>query len=147
MAETLQISLVLEVAIRTVRSLKVPRNATFQFLMPSVDYLDGLPGFCAQRVLRDPTVWLGVFAGGFLTVFLMLYRIRGSILVGIFLVAIISWPRNTAVTYFPHTDSGDDLFAFFKQVVAFRPLRKVGLAIDVSFRVFTILPLDAESVR
>ncbi len=70
--------------------------------MPSVDYLDGLPGFCAQRVLRDPTVWLGVFAGGFLTVFLMLYRIRGSILVGIFLVAIISWPRNTAVTYFPH---------------------------------------------
>ncbi|KLO07409.1 hypothetical protein SCHPADRAFT_836778 [Schizopora paradoxa] len=96
------------------------------------DYLDGLPGFCAQRVLRDPTVWLGVFAGGFLTVFLMLYRIRGSILVGIFLVAIISWPRNTAVTYFPHTDAGDDLFDFFKQVVAFRPLRRVGVAIDWS---------------
>ena len=61
----------------------------------------------------------------------MLYRVRGSILIGIFLVAIISWPRNTAVTYFPHTDSGDDLFAFFKQVVTFRPLDKTGGAIAV----------------
>lgn len=87
-------------------------------------------------MLRDPTVWLGVFAGGFLTVFLMLYRVRGSILVGIFLVAIISWPRNTAVTYFPHTDAGDDLFDFFQQVVAFRPLRRVGAAIDVGIWTF-----------
>lgn len=62
----------------------------------------------------------------------MLYRVRGSILIGIFLVAIISWPRNTSVTFFPHTDDGDDLFAFFKQVVTFRPLKKTGLALDVS---------------
>lgn len=98
----------------------------------SIDYLNGLPGYCAQRVLRDPTVWLGVFGGGFLTAFLMIYRIRGSIVIGVFLVAIISWPRNTAVTYFPHTEAGDDLFAFFKEVVTFRPLQKVGVAIDVS---------------
>ena len=71
----------------------------------------------------------------------MIYRVRGSILIGIFLVSIISWPRNTSVTYFPHTDSGNDLFDFFKQVVTFRPLQKTGLAIDVSCRFIICLSL------
>ena len=62
----------------------------------------------------------------------MMYRIRGAILFGIFLVSIISWPRSTSVTLFPHTDVGDSAFNFFKQVVAFTPLRKVGNVIDVS---------------
>ncbi|KAI5122410.1 hypothetical protein M0805_002960 [Coniferiporia weirii] len=96
------------------------------------DYVDGLAYYCGSRVLQNPTTWLGIFVGGILTVFLMLYRVRGSILIGIFLVAIISWPRDTAVTYFPHTSSGDDLFNFFKQVVTFHPLRLTGVAIDWS---------------
>lgn len=62
----------------------------------------------------------------------MLYRIRGSLLIGIFLVAIISWPRDTPVTFFPRTPAGDDLFDFFTEVVTFRPLQRVGAAIDVS---------------
>ncbi len=62
---------------------------------------------------------------------LMMYRIRGAILIGIFLVSIISWPRPTAVTYFPHTDSGDQLFDYFKKVVTFHKLEKIGNAIDV----------------
>lgn len=66
------------------------------------------------------------------TVFLMLYRVRGAILIGIFLTSIISWPRPTAVTYFPHTDAGDAAFDFFKKVVTFRPLKLIGNAIDVS---------------
>ncbi|EJD00393.1 uncharacterized protein FOMMEDRAFT_22208 [Fomitiporia mediterranea MF3/22] len=94
------------------------------------DMVDGMANFCARHVLQSPTTWLGVFVGGILTVFLMLYRVRGSILIGIFLVAIISWPRNTAVTYFPHNETGDDLFSFFKQVVTFRPLKTTGAAID-----------------
>jgi len=75
-------------------------------------------------------MWLGIFVGGILTVYLMMYRIRGAILFGIFLVSIISWPRSTSVTLFPHTDAGDSAFNFFKQVVAFTPLRKVGNVID-----------------
>lgn len=67
-----------------------------------------------------------------LTLLLMLYRIRGAILIGIFLTSIISWPRPTAVTLFPHTPAGDQLFDYFKQVVAFHPLQKVGNVIDVS---------------
>lgn len=93
-------------------------------------YATGLQGYCTSHVLQNPTVWLGMFVGGFLTVFLMLYRIKGAILVGIFLVSIISWPRPTQVTYFPHTPAGDASFAFFKQVVTFRPLKMIGNVID-----------------
>lgn len=67
-----------------------------------------------------------------LPVYLMMYRIRGAILIGIFLVSIISWPRSTPVTLFPHTNTGDSAFNFFKEIVAFRPLKKVGNVINVS---------------
>lgn len=94
---------------------------------------DDLAGYCARGVLRNPTVWLGIFVGGFLTVFLMMYRVKGAILIGIFLTSIISWPRPTAVTFFPHTSAGDEAFDFFKQVVAFRPLDRIGNAIDYNY--------------
>ena len=61
-----------------------------------------------------------------------MYRIRGAILIGIFLVSIMSWPRSTSVTLFPYTDKGDSAFSFFKEVVAFTPLKKVGNVINVS---------------
>ncbi|KAF9267194.1 xanthine/uracil permease [Marasmius fiardii PR-910] len=96
------------------------------------DYMEGLPHYCARRVLRDPRIWLGIFLGGILTIILMLYRVRGALLIGIFLVSIISWPRPTSVTFFPHTESGDQLFNFFKKVVTFSPLKKIGNAIDYS---------------
>jgi len=60
----------------------------------------------------------------------MMYRIRGAILFGIFLVSIISWPRSTSVTLFPHTATGDSAFNFFKEIVAFTPLKKIGNVIN-----------------
>jgi adenine/guanine/hypoxanthine permease len=81
-------------------------------------------------VLRLPSMWLGVFCGGILTLLLMLYRVKGAILIGIFVVSVVSWPRPTAVTAFPHTPTGDAAFAFFQRVVAFRPLEHVGNALD-----------------
>lgn len=53
----------------------------------------------------------------------MLFRVKGAIIIGILLVSIISWPRSTTVTYFPHTPAGDDAFNFFKQVATFRPIK------------------------
>jgi AGZA family xanthine/uracil permease-like MFS transporter len=98
------------------------------------DYVStDLAGYCARRVLQNPTVWLGIFLGGILTVLLMLYRIKGAILIGIFITSIISWPRPTAVTYFPYTPAGDDLFSFFKKVVTFHPLTHIGNAIDYNY--------------
>jgi len=63
----------------------------------------------------------------------MIYRIKGALLIGIFLTSIISWPRPTAVTYFPHTPAGDNLFNFFKQVVTFHPLQHIGNALDHNY--------------
>ncbi|KAJ7761721.1 hypothetical protein B0H16DRAFT_1809831 [Mycena metata] len=101
------------------------------------DMLDGFPGFCTHGVLRSPTMWLGlgIVLRHFriLTVLLMLYRVRGAILIGIFLISVVSWPRPTAVTYFPHTDTGDALFDYFKQVVTFHRLQKVGNVIDYHY--------------
>jgi AGZA family xanthine/uracil permease-like MFS transporter len=67
----------------------------------------------------------------------MMFRIKGSILIGIFVTSIISWPRSTPVTYFPNTTTGDQLFDFFKQVVTWHPLQHTGNALDV--RMFPLL--------
>jgi AGZA family xanthine/uracil permease-like MFS transporter len=87
-------------------------------------------GFCTSGQMRSPTLWLGVFCGGIFTSFLMMYRVKGAIIAGILLVAIISWPRDSSVTYFPHTAAGDSMFEFFKKVVTFHPIKHVLVAQD-----------------
>lgn len=74
--------------------------------------------------MRYPAMWIGIFCGGIFTVMLMMYRFKGAIIMGIILVSIISWPRNTPVTYFPYTDVGNDQFDFFKNVVSFHSIKK-----------------------
>ena len=91
------------------------------------------PYFCLSHILQKPTVWLGVFVGGFFTVLMMMYRVRGAIIIGILLVSIVSWPRPTSVTLFPYTPIGDANFDFFKQVVSFRPIKYIGNAMDYNF--------------
>jgi len=87
---------------------------------------DQVDGVCPGSVkMRSPTMWIGIFCGGVLTVMLMLYRVKGAIIIGILLVSIISWPRPTSVTYFPYTETGNSAFDFFKQVVTFHPIGKI----------------------
>lgn len=69
-------------------------------------------------------MWIGIFCGGILTCVLLMYRVKGAIIAGILLVSIISWPRPTDVTYFPHTPEGNDSFDFFKKVVTFHGIEK-----------------------
>ncbi|RYP53248.1 hypothetical protein DL768_001752 [Monosporascus sp. mg162] len=86
-------------------------------------------GLCPDsQKMRNPTLWIGIFCGGVLTVMLMMYRVRGAVIAGIILVSIISWPRGTPVTYFPYTAVGDDAFDFFKRVVDFH---KIGRTLTV----------------
>ena len=83
-------------------------------------------GICPpSEKMRNPTMWIGIFCGGIFTVLLMMYRVKGAIIAGILLVSIISWPRGTPVTTFPYTELGDDGFNFFKQVVAFHPIKRL----------------------
>ncbi|KAJ2805917.1 hypothetical protein H4R20_001896 [Coemansia guatemalensis] len=77
---------------------------------------------CTSHHMEGGPTWLGVL-GLMLIGTMLLYRLKGAILVGIFIIAIISWPRPTAVTYFPHTQAGDEAFDFFKKVVTFHPIQ------------------------
>jgi AGZA family xanthine/uracil permease-like MFS transporter len=80
-------------------------------------------GVCpGSTKMRSPMMWVGIFCGGFLTAILLAFKVKGAIIAGILLVSIISWPRPTPVTYFPHTPIGDDNFNFFKKVVTFHPI-------------------------
>ncbi|RMY85746.1 hypothetical protein D0862_11094 [Hortaea werneckii] len=81
-------------------------------------------GVCpASEKMRNPSMWIGIFCGGVFTVFLMMYRVKGAIIAGILLVSIISWPRDTPVTYFPYNETGNSSFDFFKKVVTFHPIQ------------------------
>ncbi|KAK9479268.1 MFS transporter [Lipomyces japonicus] len=80
---------------------------------------------CDTKKMTSKTMWLGIFCGGFLSAFLMLYKVKGAIIAGIALVSIISWPRTTDVTYFPYDEAGTDRFEFFKKVVAFHKIEKI----------------------
>ncbi|KAI8632660.1 purine transporter [Xylariaceae sp. FL1651] len=85
----------------------------------------GADGLCTEATkMRNPAMWIGIFAGGTLTVILMMYRVKAAIIVGIALVSIVSWPRTTAVTYFPYTDVGNDAFDFFRKVVDFHKISR-----------------------
>ncbi|KAF8309293.1 xanthine/uracil permease, partial [Clavulina sp. PMI_390] len=92
------------------------------------------PAFCLSHTLQSPQMWLGIFLGGIVTVLMMMYRVRGAIIIGIFLVSVCSWPRNSPVTVFPDTTAGNSSYDYFKQVVGFYPLRKVGAAVDFNYK-------------
>ncbi|KAK2672984.1 Nucleobase cation symporter 2 family [Fusarium oxysporum f. sp. vasinfectum] len=87
-------------------------------------YRDPDTGLCpSSQKMRSPTLWIGIFCGGIFTVLLMMYRVKGAIIAGILLVSIISWPRDTPVSYFPYDTLGDDRFNFFKKVVDFHEIK------------------------
>ena len=94
------------------------------------EYLDPVTGVCKSHVMRNPQMWIGIFLGGIVTVYLMSYKFKSAIIIGIALVSIISWPRSVPWTYFPHTESGDELFDFFKKVVTAHPIQHTLNAID-----------------
>lgn len=87
-------------------------------------------GLCMSGQMKSPTMWLGIVGGGLFTTFLMMYRVKGALCIGILFVSVISWPRNTPITAFPDSKIGDDDFDFFKRIVAFRPLKHILAAQD-----------------
>ncbi|KAA8570658.1 hypothetical protein EYC84_000056 [Monilinia fructicola] len=79
----------------------------------SSEFVDGVcPG---STKMRSPTMWIGIFCGGFVTAILMAYRVKGAII---------------AVTYFPHNAAGDANFDFFKKVVTFHGIQETLVAQD-----------------
>ncbi|KAI2619078.1 xanthine/uracil permease family protein-like protein [Hypomontagnella submonticulosa] len=82
-------------------------------------------GECTGHIMQSAGMWIGIFIGGILVAFLMAFKVKSAIVIGIAIVSIMSWPRNTPFTYFPYTEAGNERFEFFKQVVAFHPIKSV----------------------
>lgn len=75
------------------------------------------------------------------------YRNRSAFIVGIGFITFISWFRNTAITYFPDDDAGNERFDYFKQVVRIEKLDKLlaNFTSDMSgvgVALFTFLYVD-----
>lgn len=51
-------------------------------------FQDPVTGICESHVLQDPKMWLGIFAGGVVTAFLLLYRVKGEsqVLLAVFMI-------------------------------------------------------------
>lgn len=72
--------------------------------------------YCLNHRMESPTFWLGIV--GFLIIaFCLVKNVKGAMIYGIVFVTAVSWFRNTGVTIFPNTDSGNSSFAYFKKVV------------------------------
>ncbi|KAI8887960.1 hypothetical protein K501DRAFT_283059 [Backusella circina FSU 941] len=81
-------------------------------------------GVCQWGHMESGTTYMGILGLVIMSI-LLLYRVRGAILIAIVFVAITSWPRNNAVTYFPYTTSGDLMFNYFKKVVTVHGMQDV----------------------
>lgn len=84
-------------------------------------------GVCLSHKMASPTMWIGICCGGIVTAYLMTYKVKSAMIVGIALVSIMSWPRDTSFTYFPHTTEGDDRWNFFKKVADFHPISTLNV--------------------
>ncbi|CAG8508534.1 5547_t:CDS:1 [Funneliformis mosseae] len=93
---------------------------------------DSITGRCLGHQMESATTWLGIL-GFIIMSLLMLYKIRGSVLIGIILISIISWFRNTAFTYFPNTPQGNDRYEFFQKVVNFFPIQNTLATMKFDF--------------
>ncbi|KAK4746945.1 hypothetical protein SAY87_025982 [Trapa incisa] len=111
-------------------------------LAPVVEAANGtvtlLPGgtvsgdiFCLHNRMESPTLWLGV-VGFIIIAYCLVKNIKGAMIYGIVFVTAVSWFRNTSVTAFPATDSGDSAYAYFKKVVDIHVIEKTAGAL--SFR-------------
>ncbi|KAL2888187.1 purine transporter [Ceratocystis lukuohia] len=97
------------------------------------ELIDSQTQMCGSGLMSNPKMWVGIVAGGILTAFLMSFRVKYALIIGIVFVSILSWPRNTAITYFPHTDEGNSRYEFFKNVVSFRPIKHTLAQLDWDF--------------
>ncbi|KAI8366336.1 permease family-domain-containing protein [Choanephora cucurbitarum] len=89
-------------------------------------------GSCQWGHMTSPTLYMGLL-GLLLMAILLMYRVRGAILIAILAIAITSWPRNSPITYFPHTPQGDSMFDYFKKVVTVHNLQHVLGKFDFNF--------------
>ncbi|KAK6932929.1 Nucleobase cation symporter 2 family [Dillenia turbinata] len=71
---------------------------------------------CLRDRMESPTFWLGI-VGFVIIAYCLTKNIKGAMIYGIVFVTAVSWLRNTKVTMFPQTETGDSAYKYFKKVV------------------------------
>lgn len=72
-------------------------------------------------IMTSATMWVGIL--GLVIIAVMLtYQKKSAFIIGISFITIISWFRNSLITYFPDTDAGNARFDYFSKVVSFEPV-------------------------
>ncbi|KAI5458424.1 permease family-domain-containing protein [Mariannaea sp. PMI_226] len=89
-----------------------------------IEKIDKLSGACTDGIMTNKSLWIAVTLGGLVTSFLMAFRVKYALIIGIALVSIVSWIRGTDFTYFPDTVEGNARYEYFKQVVQFHPIKR-----------------------
>jgi len=96
--------------------------------------------------MTSGTTWIGLLGMMIMALF-MAYKVNSGIIVGILFVTIVSWFRNTAVTFFPDTDVGDARFDYFSKVVSLEPMnllvgKYAGLDSSAAVPLITLFFID-----
>merc|ERR1712151_168959 len=97
-------------------------------------------------IMTSATMWVGIL--GFMIIAIMLsYKKKSAFIVGISFVTIVSWFRNTAITYFPDNNEGNARFEYFSKVVSIEPVNLLTLNYTNDLRtvaeaLFTFLYID-----
>ncbi|KAH6615200.1 permease family-domain-containing protein [Boeremia exigua] len=97
------------------------RDTPLQLAGCADEYKDDL-GICTSHKMTSPTLWIGLTCGGIVTSYLMIFKVKSAMIIGILIVSITAWPRGTNITYFPNTSIGNDRWDYFKKVAFFQPI-------------------------
>lgn len=79
--------------------------------------------------MQSPTFWLGV-VGFIIIAYCLVKNIKGAMIYGIVFVTAVSWFRNTSVTAFPNTETGNAAFRYFKKVFDFHVIESTAGALS-----------------
>lgn len=97
-------------------------------------------------IMTAGTTWAGI-VGTLIIIGMLCYKNHSAFVVGIALVTIVSWFRNTSLTYFPNTPAGDAKFEYFQQIVSVEKLDSLlfnftGDLGQAGLALFTFLYID-----
>ncbi|KAL7614604.1 hypothetical protein Lser_V15G09082 [Lactuca serriola] len=117
-------------------------NSSRASLAPVITFPNGtislLPGgsvsgniMCVNNRMESPTLWLGV-VGFVIIAYCLVKNIKGAMIYGIVFVTAVSWFRNTQVTVFPDTPTGDSSFQYFKKIVDVHKIQSTAGALSFS---------------
>ncbi|XP_002520845.2 adenine/guanine permease AZG1 [Ricinus communis] len=84
---------------------------------------------CVRDRMESPTLWLGI-VGFVIIAYCLIKNVKGSIIYGIIFVTGVSWFRDTSVTAFPNTVTGNSAYEYFKEVVDVHVIKSTAGALS-----------------